>query len=241
MSKRGKNENENSSRNNKKARKHQDHAAERELREDEIEEIRRLRAIKKASAIMRGEQIDITNLPRLAAQALYSHLKETGSTVPSVVAALKVCEELLNNDSNDGDLVQAEGDNDARRGGRRPSVGASKPVEFDFSSMAYQDCHRNTSQSKHLWVLNEVRDFFRDNSFWPSFIGSRVDYILEEKGALPVIVWPEQDRRILLTKKKSSKATKRSRSEVEESEAGESNSLSLSTISIYVSLLSLFL
>ena len=49
-----------------------------------------------------------------------------------------------------------------------------------------------------LWAKNINfsfhRDIFRTHKLWPTFIGVKVDPLLEFKGILPVLLWPEQRR-----------------------------------------------
>ncbi len=73
-----------------------------------------------------------------------------------------------------------------------------------------------------LWTEDEAREMFQDHRMWPAFIGARQEDLKKESvGALPVLIWTEQQKYLEKKNKKDSppcgKVVEIPRVEIEES------------------------
>jgi tRNA intron endonuclease, catalytic C-terminal domain len=64
---------------------------------------------------------------------------------------------------------------------------------------------------------------FREFNFWPTYLGSRTDFGDEEKGALPVLVWPEQDYFLSSNGTNDDRTRKRPREPIEDDDGDYGN------------------
>ena len=158
------------------------------ITQEEIDAKRKARAAKKAQVILSGGHLDFTQMNRVSAETLYTTLKSYDSKIPVVFNALKkLAQQMEQADRDAEDTMKGTDDEVARF---VSSNTPHSPVHIDFEPTPFNICHRNLRQPRYLWVLNEVRDFFRENAFWPSFIGSRIDYEVEVSESSIIFVYP---------------------------------------------------
>ena len=182
----------------------------------DIETKRKQRAEKKAIQLSKGAKVDVNSLKKAQAIALLNALTEKKLLSKVEISVIDQIEEKTRQEDEEEDEQTAVGPAPSNVLSSPQSL-SSQPqqpkrdtiiykdkdksaqnIPVPFEQFPYQLCQPSKIAHDYIWILDEARRFFRENSFWPSFIGSRIDYELEEKGALPVIVWPEQKQRIAM-------------------------------------------
>ena len=168
--------------------------------EDTPEEIaakRAERAAKKALALAHGKNVDLTSMTKASANALSKALSNIPiDDAPVAAAVAQALLDIANNASIGEDKIPSSASSKLDNATFDLMGGPeyiSKHITFEYGApLSLQMCKRKLDPPSYLWNLNDARKIFRDKNFWPSFMGSRIDFELEEKGALPVFLWPEQ-------------------------------------------------